>query len=305
MWTSHGTFVFLSCTLSWTLLSHGTHGKHHDKSWYTCERVMARVSFSFSLALRPTSSTAALCSVPSLSCSFSPKLAHTCVRVRFSPLNLMHVRACVLFLVLVLALSMSVTRDHFLSLPPSDSLRLSSWFVSHMWLRGVTPMNESCHAHEYVIDSHLNKSVSRKKKRVMSRICMSAVGYWYTHMHMHESSGLPYLGLPRAHIWMRHVTEMKTSYSHIVMRHAVDCRWRPCRWVVTRVWMKHVAHMNESCSGLPLAHIWISGPQLTIYTFVHACMCVFACECGVCVYVWVCVRACLLFMQWAATGARR
>jgi len=83
------------------------------------------------------------------------------------------------------------------------------WVMSHIWMRHVTYMNESCHTYKWVM-SHI----------------------WMSHVtHMDESCHT--YGCVMSHRWMSHVTYMNESC------HIYGC-------VMSHIWMSHVTHMNES-----------------------------------------------------------
>ena len=107
------------------------------------------------------------------------------------------------------------------------------WVMSHIWMRYVTHMNETCHTFECVISHNM----------------------WTRHAtHMNESRHTDEWVM--SHIWMSHVTYMNESYytyewvmSHIWTCHVthINESCHTYEWVMSHIWMSHVTHSNESC----------------------------------------------------------
>jgi len=88
------------------------------------------------------------------------------------------------------------------------------WVMSHLWMSHVTPMNESCHTYEWVMES------CHTYEWVMSHI-------WMSHgTHMNHS----------CHTWMSFVAHMNESCHRY-------------EWAMSHLSMSHVAHANSATKG--------------------------------------------------------
>jgi len=119
--------------------------------------------------------------------------------------------------------------------------RNHEWVMSHIWIRHVTRVNESCHTYEYVMShiwmSHVThtNTACHTGEWVKSHICISHV------TQVNESS--------HTYAWvMSHTPPPSSSHSHSSMSHVTHTQsCRTCEHVTSHVWMSHVTHMNESC----------------------------------------------------------
>ena len=117
--------------------------------------------------------------------------------------------------------------------------------MSHIWMRHVTHMNESCHAYEWVMShiwmSHVTQvllELSRMYEWVTSHIWMSHIAsIWMSHVtHVNESWQI--YGWVKSHLWMRDI-----------MRHITYIGWIMSHMWTNRgkhTWMRQVTLMSAS-----------------------------------------------------------
>jgi len=170
-----------------------------------------------------------------------------------------------------------------------ESRYTKEWVMSHIGMRHVTHMHETCHTHHVTgapsakakkktkktghkngwmslrkLTTNMNERVTYTKERVVSYIGMSHVTY------MNESCRMYEWVMP--HIWMSHAT-------HVIPHTHTSCHteeWaymnESCHiyeWVLSHVWMSHVTYMNESCHARHTTHTHVvSHRGMSLYEWV-------------------------------------
>ena len=124
-------------------------------------------------------------------------------------------------------------------------MRGESVLLSHMWMRHVTHMNESCDTYEWVMSHiwkhyHMNGSCDRRERRVVRWGLREGVSV-------------------QAVSWMIHVTRINES-----------CH--TYQWIMSHTSMSHVTHMNESCHMCDMTHSYVWHDSFMCVTWlIHMC----------------------------------
>jgi len=146
------------------------------------------------------------------------------------------------------------------------SILWDDWMVTitHVCMRYVTDLNESCHTYEWGLSQTLK--IYDTCEWVMSHIWMSHVTHVNDACHVYEEG--------MSHTWMIHITRMNASRCTHLNASYYTCEitdvnvwkyekklWKTCEYVciIWHMWKQHVAHMNESC----LTYEWVMS---------HVCM---------------------------------
>jgi len=133
--------------------------------------------------------------------------------------------------------------------------RTDEWVMSHIWMRHVTNMNESCHTYDGIM-SH--KRMSHVSHRNASRICMRSSRHctydwvmsrmWLSHVASVRESCHTYECVSYAYEWVMSRIEMRRGYAWgavDIARMNVSCH--TSAWVVSQIWVSHGTHMHAVC----------------------------------------------------------